>query len=358
MGTPADDSATVIDGPNGTDVIPFNEDPTSPEIERAEQATITHSFTSTWNDVINRVIGLGRGTIQFDSFGNETRVLSSKITHGEGESGKLIVVSEALSFDTPPDEFSCVPVELGINIIKHPRYFYYLDPNGNPDDTTQERQAKQAIIAAVQTYQDSPFYPSQDFVNSLLKNNIQNFFAGNKVPITTGTGATPSTDTFDAAASPSVTLAIAAASEIITKLWKQIDNPYLVGYKINWKQYYFKDPNGPLEPLLYLNPGGYIEDPITQAIPGLPDYFGSTNGDYGTGSTIFAQIGNINPQCYKNIAGNLDISWLRQADEQDFSRTWFAVTRSWIGSPVGHWDIDLYNQNPRPTEPSQYEPLY
>jgi len=358
MGTPAPEGSVLITDASGTNIISFNEDDNSPEIERAEQATITHTFTTTWQDAINRLIGLGRGTILYDSYGNETRVLSSKIVHMEGEAAKLIVVCEGLSFDTPPDEFDCVPVDLGINIIKHPRYFYYLDPNGTASDTAQERQAKQAIIAAVQTYQDAPFYPSQDFVNSLLKNNIQNFFAVNKVPVTTGTGATPSTTTFDASASPSVSLAIAAASEIITKLWKQIDNPPLTGYKITWKQYYFKDPAGGLEPLLYLNPGSYIEDPITEAIPSLPDYFGSTNGDYATGGTIFDQIANINPQCYRNIDGVLQISWARLPDEQDYVRTWFCVTRSWIGSPIGMWDQDLYSKLPRPTLPSQYEPLY
>jgi len=83
-------------------------------------------------------------------------------------------------------------------------------------------------------------------------------------------------------------------------------------------------------------------------MPGLPDYFGSTNGDYGTGGTIFDNLAFYNPQSYYDNTGKLNISWLRQADKQDYQRTWFKVTRTWIGSPIGHWDAQIYAKDFRP----------
>ena len=373
LGTPTDSTALIITSPLGSTgpgtpgtpfnpaaayaLIPFNEASASPELERAEQCTITHTFTMSWAEAQARIIGLGRGTIMYDSFGNETRVLSAKIQHYSGEWATLTVICEALSFDTPPDEFQCVPVELGINLIKHPRYFYALDPTYFPADATTlvpgskitVAQAKQSIILAIQSYQDSPWFPSPSYVNSLVQNNILNYLASNKFPVTTGTGATPTVTVVDATPSAEMSLAIAAAGEIISKLWKQEDNPYLVGYKVTHSQYFFKDPNlGHPEPLLYLNGGGYIENPITQASPGLPDYFGSTNGNYGTGGTIFDLIGQDNPQCYLDPNNELFISFLRQADQVDFQRTWFKVTRTWIGTPIGQWDRQIYAKDYRP----------
>ena len=103
-------------------------------------------------------------------------------------------------------------------------------------------------------------------------------------------------------------------------------------------RYYFRPPK--------MNPGGYLETPIAG---GLPDYFGSPSGDYLI-DTIFDDIAKNNPQCYADpITGLPAISCLRQADECEFQRTWFRLTRSWLCVPVGHWDTDLYTQgNYRP----------
>ncbi|WP_155459429.1 hypothetical protein, partial [Streptococcus pneumoniae] len=59
-----------------------------------------------------------------DSYGFLYKVLSARAQRSKGEQGTLTLVLEAASFDSPPDEFNIVPVELGLNIIKHPRYFH------------------------------------------------------------------------------------------------------------------------------------------------------------------------------------------------------------------------------------------
>jgi hypothetical protein len=131
--------------------------------------------------------------------------------------------------------------------------------------------------------------------------------------------------------------------EIIIKYWRGEETPYVVGYEMTWSQYYFVSP--------WLNPGGYVEDPMTQSTPQLPEYFYSRvfppNGSY----TIFDYLPYINPQCYSSdgtYAGSVNISWLRKADQVEYQRTWFRITRTWIGSPVGFWDSDLYTTNNRP----------
>lgn len=37
-----------------------------------------------------------------------------------------------------------------------------------------------------------------------------------------------------------------------------------------------------------------------------------------------------------------NISWLRESDDLQYSQGIWRLTRSWIGGPDGHWDIDLY----------------
>ena len=96
-----------------------------------------------------------------------------------------------------------------------------------------------------------------------------------------------------------------------------------------------------------------MENPIfdlSAGNPGLPDYFGSPAFDYSI-NTIFDNIGSYNPQCYSGTGvpgGPVNISWLRKADVWDYQRTWFKITRTWIGAASAHWDVDLYTQNNRP----------
>ena len=140
---------------------------------------------------------------------------------------------------------------------------------------------------------------------------------------------------------------------------------------MSWAQYYYRPP--------ILTPGGYIQDPIIGTgpdNPGLPDYFYSTqnppvvdSAGTGSGSDIFSSMAYLNPQGYSydgTPSGNVNISWLRKADDIDYQRTWFKVTRTWIGSAIGTWDQQLFgggvpanNGSPnRPSTPADYLPLH
>lgn len=123
------------------------------------------------------------------------------------------------------------------------------------------------------------------------------------------------------------------------------------GWELTWVEYYFRPP--------YLNIGSYIENPI-DANPGLPDYFYSISYPPNPANTIFDQIAQTNPQIYSldgEGATGTHISWLRDADTIEYQRTWFKVTRKWLGAPIGCWDADLYNQGWRPVLTSDYRPL-
>jgi hypothetical protein len=130
-----------------------------------------------------------------------------------------------------------------------------------------------------------------------------------------------------------------AALEIIMKWWRGEETPYLVGYQITWSQYFFRP--------VPLHPGGRIENPADW----IPDYFLSTVFPPDPGFTIFDWLAWYNPQSYSVDGapnGDVSISWLRKADQIDYQRTWFRVERTWIGSPVGFWDADLYTAANRP----------
>lgn len=319
--------------------MPIEELPESPEIERAEQATITKTFRMSWSECLNRINFLGRGSLVVDTYGNSYLVLSASIHHEEAGTGLMTVVMEAKTFDSPPDEFSIVPVELGVNIIKHPRYFYAFMGDGYGSTTEYQNQM---VIRLLQNYMDSP---SANYRNAIIR------ILYNSLDCAAGVGVQPprwneDTESYFNYATSKVSgtnAAKRAAMEIIIKYWRGEETPYMVGYEMTWSQYYFVSP--------WLNPGGYVEDPMTQSTPQLPEYFYSRvfppNGSY----TIFDFLPYINPQCYSadgTYAGSVNISWLRKADQVEYQRTWFRITRTWIGSPVGFWDSDLYTTNNRP----------
>jgi hypothetical protein len=339
--------------------IPFEELPDSPEIERAEQATLSHRFITSWNDALTRIQGLGRGTLVFDSFGNATKVLSSKIQYQKPGYASLTVVCESVSFDSPPDQFRIEPVELGINILKHPRYFYAFLGNGY--DTPEERQ-NQMVIRLLQDYMENTTAPYRNAVQELIENSI-GFLTGRAPTASDGTeGSTSTTDAtnaqpptstngkFSAGAMVAGTdMAKRAALEIIQKYWRGEETPYIVGYQVTHSYFAFRPP--------LLNPGGYIENPMTEATPQLPEYFYSTSWPPNSANTIFDYLTTFNPQCYSANGlrgGPLQISWLRKADVMEEQRTWFKVDRTWIGSPVGFWDTELYSGGERPLVPDDY----
>ena len=314
-GTPNPSGQPYINGQSGAELENIEELPDSPVIERAEQATIQHKFQMSLDNATTFLITLGRGTILEDSYGNVTRVLSSKMQPVRGGYASLEVTAEGINFDSPPDEFQVVPESLGIHIIKHPRYIYALV--NQPGDSDATKTAKQFAVNNILLYMQTPTLPQQfGYLQSLA---VDPLYSDEK------------------------NLAYAAAQEIITKLWLQEDSPYVIGYRVTWSQYYFRPP--------FLNPGGYTEDPILEG--GLPAYFGSPDWDYST-STIFDNIADDNPQCYADASGNPSISWMRQADEIDYQRTWFRITRTWIGAPVGNWDTQLYTADARPTVYTEY----
>lgn len=259
------------------------------------------------------------------------------------------------------------------------------------NDTNAQIAAKQAIIRSIQAYRDNPVIPTSANINNmtgLLHDTIAANLVSGKFTVTANnpnfvstipatasdpvgtlyTGVPyppvatlvgqPNPATYTIAFNSTsndpngkVALAIAAAREIIGKLWRMEDSPMVNGVEITHAEYWFRPPP--------LNLGCYIENP-TAANPPLPDYFYSTAYPPNASQTIFDQLSYINPQCFSSTGiagGGTLISWLRDADDIDFQRTWFKVTRRWLGAPIGSWDADLYNQRNRPAVPTDYRNL-
>lgn len=305
--------ASDASGAQSVDQIALQELPSSPSIERAEQATIRHQFVLPLNQALNLQSGIGRGTFLQDSFGNQTRVLSCEVQAQKPDQAVLTITAEGINFDNPPDEFSVVPEALGVWIVKHPRYWYALDGFNQ-------------IIGAINDFEDSNLLNTRQSI----KDQIISF------PIPSGK------------TSAQRDLARAAAWEIVDKLSLKITEPYLPGFRVTWSQYYWSPPP--------ISPGAFLQDPILEG--GLPEYFWSTDGTGNINKSIFYMMAAANPQCYRTPAGDLNISWLRQADELEYVRTWFKVTRTWIGSPIGNWDPNIYYPQARPTQPQDYNVVY
>lgn len=419
VGTPLPTASLFIYGNFGS-VIDPQEPPGSPRIERAEQATCEHSLEMSWVDALAYLVQMGRGTIVSDSDANIWRILSCDATREEGTKGRLHYVMESISFDSPPDDFRLVKVALDLNIVKHPRYAWALNPYVSDNSTftlvgdTQifYTDIKQAIIRAIQSYTDSPFYPNEDQVNSLIQNNIMSQLnpstggsntgkisvnypnkAWNPANVTVSPvpwdGTNLHLPTVNAQyfvvgvpydltnTSDPIVIATAAARELISKLWRQEDTPLLIGYDVEWVQRFFTP--------IYLNPGCYLED----FRDWVPEYFTNPNftsntvprGDQssvgpvgppssgnsdtipagGTGAdSILDFLTTINPQCYATNGvrgGPLAISCLRDADDYNYERTWFAVSHTWHVAPIGKFDSDIYNQNNRPQISTDYNQL-
>jgi len=394
VGTPTPYGDLQVFSQNGAGYYSVEQDPEYPMMERAEQATFQQRLKMSFEQAYDCISYLPRGTFFQDSSRNIWRLLSSKIQAARGGMASLEYTAESISFDTPPDEFQIVPVELGIDILKHPRYAWAISPTAT-DTTTKVTigdltdvsltDIKNTIMRSIQSYRDSPFYPSADTINGVIQNNVlsqlksgvvsinyPNFlFKADQKPVapigwdgTTANRPTGNMPYFILSYSPDltnpddpITIAIAAAREIISKLWRQEDTPYQVGYELTWSQYFFSPQ--------YLNPGGYRENPLTV----VPDYF--TNPDAfqgllargwdsidnpnpnldtiaagGVGSTsIFDAMSLINPQSYsddRTISGKTTLSALRMADEVEYSRTWYKVIHRWKIAPIGQWDKQLY----------------
>ena len=81
--------------------------------------------------------------------------------------------------ESPPDEFSIVPVELGVNIIKHPRYFYAFMGDGYGSTTEYQNQM---VIRLLQDYMENPSANYRDAIIRMLYDSLDN---------STGTGDQP-----------------------------------------------------------------------------------------------------------------------------------------------------------------------
>lgn len=301
-GTPAAPGSVKINygGSLGTnpygDPIIFEEYSNSPDIESAEQSTIVHKFHCDRYTAEQLILANPRGTLLVDSTGQfYSRVLSSKttpVTKTGAKEWDLTITCESLSFGTPPDEFDIEIVELNPASEKHPRYSAL---------TYYQRNIIRG--ANVSDYID---------VAQQYKNLIS---------------------TFSSSASPNLNQQ-GQATELLFKKQRGEDSFYLAGYKITWSTYFYAP--------VVLNPGGYIEDPVLNG--GLPYQFWAVNGDPGNGS-IFQNTTLINPNLYPSpVSGPpYGLSWLREADTFHLQRTWFRLTRTWLGGPLGNWDNEWYN---------------
>lgn len=298
LGTPTPDNQPAYY--SGDTSFIFEEDANSPSIERGEQATIVKTFHCDPVTAQTLIIGLGRGTIQTDSSGDVTRVLTSRYDYERADKVKISVTSEGVSFDSPPDQFAAEVMEFNAALFRHPLFLPILSYNvvpgtyNQPADTTQSTGP--AIISAI---------------IQVANQSTQQAATSWQAVITNVTDST----------------IITLANLLQTKYQQGIDSWYLAGYKITWSQFYFLMPQ--------MSPGGYIEDPITSGW--LPPYFWSDDAS-STGFNQFLAIAEIlDLPTYQG-----GISWLRLADSIQYERTWLKITRQWLGGPSGHWDTDLY----------------
>lgn len=302
--------------------------PDSPQIERAEQCTVVKRFKGGYNDALTRIAGLYRGLVRVDSLGNVSQLLSTKLEREGAGMATLTTVEESKSFDPPPEEFFIDTVELNVPITRNPRYL-----NAFLGANSAEELLNQQVLRQLELYFENPTLPTRNGVVTALEaskghpSDPDNFVTG--------------TD-----------MAKYAALEIIQKYWRGTETPYLPGVMVTWSQYGWLPWN--------LNFGAYIENPMTTAVPQLPDYFFSTVYPPDPAITIFDDVAKRNPQYYSTdgtATGALNISWLRKADRMERARTWYRIDRTWIGSPLGYWDPELYSAGNRPSVVTDYKAI-
>lgn len=286
----------------------FEEYSDSPTIESGEQSTIVHRFHGDWYTCQLYLLWLKRGTVLTDVQGYSSRVLTTTlqpIAKTGGRECNLTVTAEAMEFGTPPDEFDVTPVELNPAAEKHPRY---------------------AALTYKQRYWVNQCQVSD---NIDVANTYYNLLSGSTSPTFTS-------------------LQQAEALELLFKKQKQEDSFYLSGYKVTWSSYFWFPQT--------INPGGYIEDPVLNG--NLPYQFWSSDGSGNANSNIFQATSVMNVNMFPNwneanLLPPYGLSWLRQTDQLVLNRTWFKLTRSWLGAPLGHWDYQWYNATFQPYETSQ-----
>lgn len=345
IGTPTDADQLRYSGPGNVakvDDMPIEELSDSPTIERAENTTVSHRFRGPYSALVNESLYLYRGVYRRESDGMRSRILSAKLSHADADMGDFEVVEE-MQLDVPYDTLDITPVELGVNILKHPRYFNALQAVENGAVDLTNNALNQQVIRTLQNYFDNP--------SPVLRNKIPksiNDSMGDPLG-DSGTDHVSGTD-----------LAKRAALEIISKFWRGEETPYIVGVQLTWTSYYFTP-----QPI---NLGGYTfaevlgnspVDPAFNDYQQIPPEFVYLQDAIGnpTTETIFDSIALWNPQSFSStggLSGDVSISWLRKADHPVFDRLLWKWERVWIGAPLGHWDEELYSGLDRPTDPDDY----
>jgi hypothetical protein len=301
----------------------FYEMPTSPSIEKSEQATIMHNFVCDYGTGKTVLSAINRGSILTDTFGNVSRVLSNRLDYLKGDTCMISTTAEGVSFNVPPYEFDIEVLEFNPDIVKHPRYsgLNVANPSAPPNGYGAWQVAanlKQAV---------------QQQLSGGFNTYLITVFNWLGVPQTTGNVIYPTN------ISP---ILAQAALELYNKMLKGETNFYLAGFRVRFSSFNFYPQN--------VDPGGRIEDPVDSG--NLPVMFWSNDGTGNPSTNIFTALASVvSPQFYAN-----GISWLREADSQSYQRTWFRKTESWIGGPAGgpfgngfnftgHWDTDIYATN-------------
>jgi hypothetical protein len=306
-GTPTNPAARTAT-PDIYNLGMLEEIPESPEIEMGEQATFRHSFRVDRNTGIGLVIAMPRGAYVRDSAGNIYKILSTNLNYARGDTCVFAITSEAVSFNNPPDEFHVQTLELNPEIEKHPM-FWPIVGNGvtvnpynlNADGTKINNDVSsgpQIVLAMKQAANAISSAGSADILAAI--NNLS---------------------------VPDASILALAKNKLYPRYQRNETTFYLAGFKVVWSSYFW------LAPLM--DGGGYIQDPVTAG--GLPPYFWSTTGAIGGGNILLDKAKITNPIIY-----GPGLSWLRLADELSYERTWFHLTRTWIGGPLGHWDKALY----------------
>jgi hypothetical protein len=278
----------------------------SPEIELGEQATIRHRFKVDYKTGTIYLSGLGYGTYMKDSFGNITKVMTSRLIKSKGNFATLEVIAEGISFDSPPDDYRLEVTELNPALEKHPRYA--------------------ALPAWVRNLVNNAVGGAQVVTETEAKALLESIGDQDEdldlFPLPTGWDSWTEMQT--------------CAEELLLKRRIGEDTFYLPGFRITFSRYFFS-------PQL-INPGGMIEDPITEG--GLPPWTWALNQQDDSEGTIFDACDAYNPQYF-----DLGISWLRLCDVTDYQRTWFKYTHTWLGAPYAHWDSDIYSRVASPYPP-------
>lgn len=323
-GTPSAEQA-VLQSPDFTDLGFLEELPNSPEIERGDQATFRHSYKADWDTAILIISALGRGAYVRDSRGYTFRILTSQVTREKPNIAIIVITSESISFDNPPDEFRVDEIEINPEIEKHPAYVaiagdgnktnpYNLNNFGAAISATQ-LTGPQIIDICKQAAGAASAAGGNEFLSRINEATVASDWVIN-----------------DANGNPVFTVTAAAIRDLATsnlylRYLKGETTFYLAGFKVTWASYYYLPP--------LVDPGCYIQDPVTQGA--LPAYFWSTTQDTD-GLNIFINLAIVNNPLFY-LSG---LSWLRGSDNLDYQRTWFKLTRTWLGGPLGQWDKGIY----------------